>query len=90
VPVVSFVFKIELHKTKGSFPILAGCRADQTAFRGYSIWSGNEKKRYDQGKENNAQNDRNPEQRALNAAASREDAACIGAGQTSQACTLAL
>jgi hypothetical protein len=63
---------------------------DQTAFRKNSILSGNEQKRYDQGKENNAQDDRNPEQRALNAASSSKDTACIGAGQTSQACTFAL
>jgi hypothetical protein len=55
-----------------------------------SIWSGNEKKRYNQGEENSAQNDRDPEQRALNAASSSKDTACIGAGQSSQACTFAL
>jgi hypothetical protein len=77
-------------KTKGSFHIRGISRADQTAFRKNSICSGNEKKRYDQGEENNAQNDRNPEQRALNAAAGCEDAACISAGQPPQACTFAL
>jgi len=52
--------------------------------------SGNEKKRYDQGKENNAQDNSNPEQCALNTTTSREDTARISAGQPSQACTFAL
>jgi hypothetical protein len=52
--------------------------------------SGYKKKRYDQSKENNAQSDGNPEQCALNAAASSEDTAGIGARQPTQACPFAL
>jgi hypothetical protein len=52
--------------------------------------SGDEKKRYDQGEENNAQNNRDPEQCALDAAAGGEDTAGVGARQATQARTFAL
>jgi hypothetical protein len=52
--------------------------------------SGNEKKSYDQGKENNAQRNRNPEQGALNTSASCEDTARVSARQPSQACSFTL
>jgi hypothetical protein len=55
-----------------------------------SIDLGNEKKRYDQSKENNAQNNGDPEQCALNAAAGSKDTACVSARQPAQACALAL
>jgi hypothetical protein len=51
---------------------------------------GNNQKRYDQSKENNAQNNGDPEQCALDAATSSENTASIGAGQPAQACSLAL
>jgi hypothetical protein len=49
-----------------------------------------EKKRYDQGEENNAQNNRDPEQCALDAAAGGKNTACIGTRQPAQPCTLTL
>jgi len=65
-------------------------RADQTAFQKRSIMSGYEKKRYHQNKENNAQNNGDPEQCALNTAAGSEDTASIGTCQSAQACTFTL
>ena len=55
-----------------------------------SIQLCNKQKRYDQGKENNAQNNGDPEQRALNATAGGEDTAGISAGQPAQTRALAL
>jgi len=51
---------------------------------------GNNQKRYDQGKENNAQNNGDPEQCALDAAPGSKNTAGIGAGQPAQARALAL
>jgi len=65
-------------------------RADQTAFRKQSIELCNQKQRYDQDEENNAQNNGDPEQCALNAAAGSKDTACVSACQPAQACALAL
>jgi hypothetical protein len=90
VPVVPFVFKVEPQKQKARFTSRGLRRADQTAFRENFILSGNEKKRYNQDEENNAQNNRDPEQRTFNATPSSKDTAGIRAGQTSQACTFAL
>jgi len=50
----------------------------------------NNEKRYDQGKENNAQNNGNPEQRALYAATSSENTAGISARQSAQTRALTL
>jgi hypothetical protein len=55
-----------------------------------SIELGYEKKRYNQSEEDNAQNDRDPEQCTLDAAAGSEDTACIGAGQPTQTCSFTL
>jgi hypothetical protein len=49
-----------------------------------------DQKRYDYKEENNAQNYRDPEQCALDAAPGCEDAAGIGACQATQACAFAL
>jgi hypothetical protein len=65
-------------------------RADQTAFQMRSIELCNNQKRYDQRKENNAQNNGDPEQCALDATASRKNTAGIGASQAAQACALTL
>jgi len=78
-------------KKKGSFPIPAvQPRGFKRPFRKRSIELGYEKKRYDQGKENNAQNNRDPEQCALDAAAGGENAACVGACQPAQTSSLTL
>jgi hypothetical protein len=65
-------------------------RADQTAFQRISIQLCNQKKRYDQDKENNAQHNRNPKERAFNATTGSENTASIGTCQPAQACALAL
>jgi len=51
---------------------------------------GNNQKRYDQSKENNAQNNRDPEQCALDTAPGSKNAAGIGTSQPAQASALAL
>jgi len=55
-----------------------------------SIELGNEQKRYNQSKENNAQNNGDPEQCAFHAATGSKDAASVGACQPAQARALAL
>jgi hypothetical protein len=50
----------------------------------------NNKQRYDQPKENNAQDNGDPKQRALHPAAGSEDTAGISPGQSTQACAFAL
>jgi hypothetical protein len=65
-------------------------RADQTAFHKQSIELRNQKQRYDQNEENNAQNNGDPEQCALDASPGSKNTACVSARQPAQACSLAL
>jgi hypothetical protein len=76
-------------KKKGTFAPQTS-RADQTAFQNQPIGLCDEKQRYYQDKENNAQNNGDPEQRALNAATGSEDTASVSACEPAQACALAL
>jgi hypothetical protein len=76
-------------KKKGAF-IPQSSRADQTAFQKPSIELYNDQQRCNESKENNAQNNRNPEQCALDAATGSEDTAGVSACQPAQACALAL
>jgi hypothetical protein len=78
-----------MDKKKGAFT-RRRCRADQTAFREQAIELRNEKQRYNQSEENNAQNNGDPEQCALDAATSRKDTTGVRARQSAQSCPLAL